>query len=76
MCKNVQLQRGNTQINLQNEVLCENDHFCIANAAEIEVRREVENCKNKEDISVLVNVIFKEEISKIFNEVYDFVTIL
>lgn len=52
------------------------DHSCIPNAAEIEVRRKVENCKkrSREGISVTVNIIFKEEFSEIYNKGYDLVT--
>lgn len=68
--------RGKLQTNLQNEVLRKNDHSCVPNLAEIEVRRKMEKCKKRarEDVSVPVSTIFNEELADIYSKGYDFVT--
>lgn len=66
---------GSVKTDFHYAVIEKTDHVCIPNPAEIEVKKVVEVCKkrSREELSVPVHKIFKEEISKIYDKGYDLV---
>ncbi|GFR21925.1 FLYWCH-type domain-containing protein [Trichonephila clavata] len=60
---------------LEYEVLKKTEHSCVPNVAEIEVKIKLETCKKRvrDETSVPVLQIFQEELSELYQKVYDFV---
>ena len=51
------------------------EHSCVPDIAEIDVNRKMETCRKRvrEEVSVLVNKTFEEEISGLYDKGYDLV---
>lgn len=67
--------KGSVTTDFNHAVIRRNDHSCIPNIAEIEVKKTMENCKKrvKNDVSIPVSKIFREEFAGIRDKGYDLV---
>jgi hypothetical protein len=57
--------KGRVKTNLQYKIVSKTDHSCVPNLAGMEVKVKLDNCRKRarEDVSLPVYTIYKEEIS-------------
>lgn len=67
---------GRVRTNHDNIVLSKTEHSCVPNLAEIEVKKTMQKCKKRvrEELSVPVHKIFREEMASIYDKGYDLIT--
>jgi hypothetical protein len=68
--------KGKLKTTLQYEIFSKTDHSCVPNLAGMEVKVKLENCikRAREDLSVPVHTVYKEELSDTYAKGYDMVT--
>lgn len=70
--------RGRVKTSVLHEIIpgTTTEHSCVPNQAELDVNRARHNCRKRarEEVSVPVNVIYKEEFSGLYSQGFEFVT--